>query len=385
MKAVIIGGSNGLGLAICKELEQKGYFLEICDLVEPEEGVLSKECYKYHYLDLYDLDNELVQTLSEDEDINLLMITAGIGRVADFQYHHIAEIKKILTINAMSPLQIFRVFYNRILNSNTFYAGIISSISGRIISPSTSVYASAKASIVRFVESVNIELEAYGSNNRILDVSPASFKGSRFYGEENDISLIKGLALDIINHLFAQETIFIPQYEEVLKDVINYYNENPHEYGLHSLTYKKNSGRLDNTCRAKIGYLSGTFDLFHIGHLNLLKRAKKQCDYLIVGVHSSGAWKGKETFIPFEERRQIVASCKYVDKAVESFPEDSDAWNIWHFDKLFVGSDYIGTERFLRYEAFFADKNVDIVYFPYTQSTSSTMIREKIHRNSIDI
>ena len=124
--------------------------------------------------------------------------------------------------------------------------------------------------------------------------------------------------------------------------------------------------------------MSGTFDLFHIGHLNLLRRAKEQCDYLIVGVHKSGAWKGKQTFIPFEERRAIVESVKYVDMAVESFTEDVDAYAVYKYDKLFVGSDYKGTERFLRYEEYFKDKGVEIVYFPYTQGTSSTQLRSAL-------
>lgn len=128
-----------------------------------------------------------------------------------------------------------------------------------------------------------------------------------------------------------------------------------------------------------IGYLSGTFDLFHIGHLNLIRRAKEQCDYLIVAVHDSGKWKGKETFIPFEERKEIVGACRYVDQVVDSPVEDSDAWEIYHFNKLFVGSDYKGTERFNRYEEFFKDKGVEIVYFPYTQSTSSTQIRALVN------
>ena len=95
-------------------------------------------------------------------------------------------------------------------------------------------------------------------------------------------------------------------------------------------------------------------------------------------MHKSGAWKGKQTFIPFEERRAIVESVKYVDMAVESFTEDVDAYAVYKYDKLFVGSDYKGTERFLRYEEYFKDKGVEIVYFPYTQGTSSTQLRSAL-------
>ena len=130
----------------------------------------------------------------------------------------------------------------------------------------------------------------------------------------------------------------------------------------------------------KIGYTTGVYDMFHIGHLNIIQRAKEQCDYLIVGVHKSGAWKGKETFIPFEERRQIVESVKYVDKAIESFPEDCDAYDVYHYNKLFVGDDYKGTERFRRYEEYFKDKGVEIVYFSYTKGTSSTQLRNAIRK-----
>ena len=310
------------------------------------------------------------------------MVTAGIGRIADFQYHHIAEIDKTFTVDSVSTIKIFRIFYERILGKKDFYAGVMGSISGWMSSPSASVYAAAKAAVVRFVESVNIELEAYGSENRILDVSPASFKGSRFYGGKNDLTETETLANSIVEHLFARSVRFIPNYEDTFHAVLERYHNDPHEYGLHSYQYKKNSGRLDNTKKVKIGYLSGTFDLFHVGHLNLLKRAKQQCDYLIVGVHDSGAWKGKETFIPLEERKAIVGACKYVDKVVDSCREDSEAWNLWHYDRLFVGSDYKGTERFNRYEEFFKDKGVEIVYFPYTMSTSSTQIRNAIANNA---
>lgn len=377
-KAVVVGGSNGLGLAICKELLEKGYYLEICDRCEPEYSIIGNDGFRYHYCDLLDYDEDLFMSLAEDTDIEVLMITAGVGRIADFYAHHISEIGKMFTVDAISTIKILKSFYDRILSKEVFYTGVVGSISGWLCSPGASVYAAAKAGIIRFIESVNIELEQVGTDNRILDISPASFKGSRFYGGKNDLSLITLLADETLQHLFARDSLFIPQYEETFKSVLERYHRDPHEYGIHSYQYKINSGRLDNEKKVIIGYLSGTFDLFHVGHLNLLKRAKQQCDYLIVGVHDSGKWKGKETFIPLEERKAIVASCKYVDKVVDSCREDSDAWDLWHYDRLFVGSDYKGTDRFMRYEEYFKDKGVKIVYFPYTKGTSSTQIRNVI-------
>ena len=378
-KALIVGGSNGIGLAIGKELIGKGYSLIICDRVAPQEGVLDEKSYSYIHSDLRYPDEDVFSSLSSDPDISVLMITAGIGRICDFQCMHTAEIEKMFSINSVSTLKILRIFYDRILGNEDFYTGVMGSISGWMSSPSASVYAATKASVVRFIESVNIELEAYGSPNRILDVSPASFKGSRFYGaEKTDTDQLQDLTQEILTHLFSRDTRFIPGYEETFKDVLERYHSDPHEYGLHSYEYKKASGRQDNERRVVVGYLSGTFDLFHVGHLNLLMRAKEQCDYLIVGVHDSGKWKGVETFIPLEERKRIVASCKYVDKVIDSCREDSDVWDLYHYDKLFVGSDYKGTERFNRYEEIFKDKGVKIVYFPYTEGTSSTQIRQTI-------
>lgn len=381
-KAVVIGGSNGIGLALSVCLIKRGYYLEILDRVEPDNTFLPDGGFRYTECDLLDFDETLFSDIANDPNVELLMITAGIGRVADFQFFHISEINKILEIDTVSTIKILRLFYERILNRKAFYTGVMGSIAGRLSSPSTSVYSAAKAAVVRLIESINIELEEYGTDNRILEISPAAFKGSNFYGQKNDLTLTMPLAEEILVHLFNRSTVFIPQYEESLKAVLDRYHDDPHEYGMHSYEYKKASGRLDNGKRVSIGYLSGTFDLFHIGHLNLLRRAKKECDYLIVGVHNSGKWKGKETFIPLEERKAIVAACKYVDKVVDSCPEDSDAWFSWHYDKLFVGSDYKGSERFQRYEEFFKDKNVEIVFFPYTKSTSSSQIRKTIQQKT---
>ena len=132
-----------------------------------------------------------------------------------------------------------------------------------------------------------------------------------------------------------------------------------------------------------IGYISGTFDLFHIGHLNIIKKAKENCDYLVVGVHESGAWKGKVTFIPFEERLEIISSIRYVDQVVKSYPNDTDAINYHNIKKLFVGDDYKGSDRFKLYEKICDKANVEIIYFRYTNSTSSTMLRNALQKKKI--
>lgn len=378
-EAVIVGGGNGIGLAVSFQLIKQGYFVRILDVCEPDETIMQDVSnYTYDFCDLLDLEEDLLRQMSQNENVELLMITAGIGRVAEFEYLHTAEIEKVMNIDAVSVIKILRVFYERIKQKKPFYCGVMGSIAGLVSSPMFSVYAAAKAGICRFVESVNIELEVAGVTNRILNISPGSIKGTRFNGGWNDLSQTETLAKQIIERLLKHDTLFIPEYEEIYKEVIDRYQTDAHEYGLHSYQYKKNSGRVQNKKGAIIGYLSGTFDLFHIGHINLLKRAKAMCDFLIVGVHPDASHKGKETFIPFDERKMVVGACKYVDKVVDSCQEDSDAWSVWHFDRLFVGSDYKGTERFNRYEVFFEDKNVEIVYFSYTQSTSSTQIREKI-------
>ena len=309
------------------------------------------------------------------------MITAGFGRVTELEHIDTAEIKNMYEVNTVAATKIIRIFYDRIKNEAPFYCGIMGSIAGLICSPMFSVYAASKAAICRFVESVNIELEMSGYSNRITNISPGSINGTRFNGGKNDITVNGKLAGEIVEILFERKELYIPQYDVIYKNVLENYKNDPHEFGVSSYRYKKASGRICDKSRMCVGYLSGTFDLFHVGHLNILRRAKQQCDYLIVGVHPDGSHKGKDVFIPYEERKEIVSSIKYVDKVIDSCPEDSDVWNFWHYNKLFVGSDYKGTEKFVRYEEYFKDKDVEIFYFPYTQGTSSTIIREKILKN----
>ena len=133
----------------------------------------------------------------------------------------------------------------------------------------------------------------------------------------------------------------------------------------------------DNQHELIIGYTTGVYDLFHIGHLNLLKNAKGMCDKLVVGVTVDElvAYKGKQAMIPFEDRIEIVRSCKYVDAAVPQYDMDKlTACKKLGAKFLFVGDDWYGTEKWIQYEEEFAKEGIKIVYFPYTKGVSSTKI-----------
>ena len=131
-----------------------------------------------------------------------------------------------------------------------------------------------------------------------------------------------------------------------------------------------------------IGYTTGVYDLFHIGHLNLLKNAKGMCDKLIVGVTVDElvAYKGKQAMIPFEDRIELVRSCKYVDAAVPQYNMDKlEACKKLGATFLFVGDDWYGTEKWDEYEKEFTREGIKIIYFPYTKGISSTRISEALN------
>ncbi len=131
-----------------------------------------------------------------------------------------------------------------------------------------------------------------------------------------------------------------------------------------------------------IGYTTGVFDMFHIGHLNILRRAKEQCDLLIVGVSTDELVqrdKNKLPVISFENRCKIVEAIKYVDKVVPQVDKNKlAAWEKYKFDKMFVGSDWQGTEAWNQFEEQFKPLGVEIVYFSHTDGISSTILREII-------
>lgn len=137
--------------------------------------------------------------------------------------------------------------------------------------------------------------------------------------------------------------------------------------------------------KVKIGYTTGVFDMFHIGHLNILKNAKEQCDYLIVGVSTDELclnYKGMAPIIPFEERKAIIEAIRYVDEVVTQDDRDKfEAWKQLKFDVLFVGDDWKGSPFFINQEKKFNNIGVKIKYIPHTHGISSSILRDRFLKN----
>lgn len=135
-----------------------------------------------------------------------------------------------------------------------------------------------------------------------------------------------------------------------------------------------------------IGYTTGVFDMFHVGHLNILKRAKAQCEHLIVGVSTDElveGYKGKTPIIPFEERFAIVGAIKYVDEVVPQTSMDKfKAWEQLKFNVLFHGSDWKDSDMYKAIVKQFSAIGVEVVFLPHTAGVSSTLLADvlrKIH------
>lgn len=135
----------------------------------------------------------------------------------------------------------------------------------------------------------------------------------------------------------------------------------------------------------KVGYTTGVFDMFHIGHLNILKNAKEQCEHLIVGISTDEnvlSYKHKLPVIPFDQRVAIVAAIRYVDEVVPQENMDKlEAFDKLHFNVLFHGSDWKGSSMYNEVEMKLKEKGVDVVYLPHTEGISSTLLRKKINKD----
>lgn len=134
----------------------------------------------------------------------------------------------------------------------------------------------------------------------------------------------------------------------------------------------------------KLGYTAGVFDLFHVGHLNVIKKAKEQCDYLIVAVSTDELvqkYKNKLPIIPYEERKAIIQSIRYVDEVVPQIDRDKiAAFQKYHFDVMFVGDDWKGNSVFNEVELYMKNYDKEVIYIPHTPNISSTILKEVLLR-----
>lgn len=132
----------------------------------------------------------------------------------------------------------------------------------------------------------------------------------------------------------------------------------------------------------RIGYTDGVYDLFHVGHLNMIQTAKSRCEYLIVGLHGDDVveeYKHRRPIINENDRKRIIESIKGVDRAeINRFRDKLKLWELYHFDVIFIGDDYKGTKWWNQFEKELNEVGVDVIYLPYTQSVSTTKIRQRI-------
>ncbi len=241
-RALVVGGANGIGLSIALQLAfdkdyEKVYIVDRASL-SPEYATEKIEGFEF------DLNSSDFSFFDRFADIDTLMITAGFGKLALFKDLDEQYIINSMNVNATAVMRMIHKFYSRIASSDDFYCGVMVSIAGFMSSPFFSVYGASKAALKIFIESVNVELEKAGCQNRILNVSPGSIKGTSFNNGKTDLSMTEDLARDIISHLKAKDDLFIPQYEEIFKTVLERYHEDFREEGRHSYEYKLKSGRV---------------------------------------------------------------------------------------------------------------------------------------------
>lgn len=237
MRALVVGGSSGIGLSIVLNLAgraecEKVYVLDKAEF--PSEYLTDKIRICFCDLSVGDYS-----CLSQMDDIQALYITAGFGHLKFFQDLSEDYIQSSFAVNSVAPIRIIRHFYDRLLSKESFSCCVMVSIAGRLSSPLFSVYSATKAALSKFIEAINVELDVQGSKNRILEVSPGSMKGTGFTGGVSHPEMTADLAGEIIRRAEAHEELFIPQYDEVFKDVIVRYEADAHKYGVESFFYKK--------------------------------------------------------------------------------------------------------------------------------------------------
>ncbi len=241
-RVLVVGGANGIGLSIATELAKR-QDVEVVNIVDKAEvaSEFSNPKFKSFQFDLTSSDYSIFDSFP---DIDTLMITAGFGRLNLFKDIDESHIAASFNVNTIPVMRIIKHFYDKLESQDDFYCGVMVSIAGFMSSPFFSVYAATKAALKVFIESVNVELLKAGSVNQILNVSPGSLKGTSFSKGKTDLSVTAPMAQAIIAELEKKNDLFIPQYDEIFKGVLERYHEDFRKEGAHSYDYKVQSGRI---------------------------------------------------------------------------------------------------------------------------------------------
>ena len=241
-KVIVVGGANGIGLSIATELSKRKEVekIYIVDKVPLAEEFTNSKFVFFQF----DLTNEDYSFFDRFTDVNALMITAGFGKLALFKNLPESHIMNSFNVNTIPVLRLVHKFYGKLESKDDFYCGVMVSIAGFMSSPFFAVYGATKAALKIFIESVNVELKKGGSSNCILNVSPGSMKGTSFTAGKTDLSITAPMANAIIEKLEAKEDLFIPQYEEIFREVLERYHEDFRLEGSRSFEYKINSCRI---------------------------------------------------------------------------------------------------------------------------------------------
>ena len=241
-RILIVGGANGIGLSIANILSERESteYVYIID----KKPLASKYRKNNIKASIFDLTNSDYSIFDQFNDIDSLIITAGFGHLSLFKDIPEDMITTYFDVNTISVIRLIKHFYNKLLSDDNFYCGVMVSIAGFMSSPFYSLYGATKAALKIFIESVNVELGKAGTNNRILNISPGSIKGTSFNNAETDLDIVEPLAKDIIRHIENKEDLFIPEYDAIYNDVLDRYYKDFRKEGEHSYDYKVLSGRI---------------------------------------------------------------------------------------------------------------------------------------------
>lgn len=362
MKVAILGSTSFLGRAVKELLSKRIPNVQFLEFSRKNNNLfLSRD---------FDFEKFIENLINQKPEI--IINCVGAGMIQEFKDVSRATLEKDFITNAEFPAKVFLSLHNF---EELKFALNLSSVSVDLPSPLFASYAASKAYASKIIETINSENLAKKMQVVITDAHLFNFKSSSNFSGGNNVPSSEEMERigKTIDAMFNKQMIF---YEEGFLEVLEKSKNNLDFFVQKSFNDKservKNIGNKQN-----IGYLTGSFDAFHFGHINLIRRASQMCDRLIIGIHKDGKRKNVEFVHSLDERISYLKSIRFVDEVIITSGEDDKDWEVAKYNTLFVGSDYQGTERFNKYEITL-ERKAKIVYLPRTEGVSSTLMREKM-------